>query len=123
MLRAFGRRMLEFVKGCLEIFWHGYVAGACGMVPVNCESVEEVTGPVDGDGVEFLEGLDEVVSVIFADVLDPKVIYDEGLVVCIHSAGVLGTGAKPKWARWDLSRSLAMWPSCLRTGMPFRISR
>ena len=74
MLWAFGRRMLEFEQGCLEIFWHGDVAGACRLVPVNGESVEEVTGPVYGDGVEFLEGLDEVVRVLFAYVLDSKVI-------------------------------------------------
>ena len=78
VLRVFGRRMLEFVKGCLEIFGHGDVAGACGIVPVNGESTEEGTGPVDGDGIQFLEGLDEVVSVFFADVLDPKVINDKG---------------------------------------------
>ena len=51
MLQAFGRRMLEFVKGCLEIFGHGDVAGACGIVPVKSESIEEGTGSVDGDGI------------------------------------------------------------------------
>ena len=76
MLRAFGRWMLEFVKGCLEIFWHGDVAGACGVVLVNGESAEEGTGPVDGDGVHFLEGLDEVVGVFLVNVLDPKVVDD-----------------------------------------------
>ena len=70
--------MLEFVQGYLEIFWHGDIAGACGIVPVDDESAEEGNGPVDGDGVEFLESLDEVVGVLFADVLDPKVINDEG---------------------------------------------
>ena len=78
MLRAFGRWMLEFVKVCLEIFGHGDVTGACGIVPVNGEFAEERTGPVDGDGIQFLEGLDEVVGVFLADVLDPKVINDEG---------------------------------------------
>ena len=74
VLRSFGRRMLEFVKGCLEIFEHGDVAGACSIVSVNGESSEEGTGPVDGDGIQFWEGLDEVVGVSLADVLDPKVI-------------------------------------------------
>ena len=78
MLRAFGRRILEFEKGCLEIFGHRDVAGACGIVPVNSESAEEGTGPVDGDGVQFLEGLDEVVGVFLAVVLDPKVVNNEG---------------------------------------------
>ena len=78
VLRAFRRRMLEFVKVCLGICGYGDIAGACGRVPVNGESVEEGTGPVNGDGIQFLEGLDEVVGVFFADVLDPKVINDEG---------------------------------------------
>ena len=54
MLCVCGRRMLKFVQGCLEIFWHGYVAGACGIVPVNGESAEKGTGPVYRDSVEFL---------------------------------------------------------------------
>ena len=78
VLWAFGRRMLKFVKGSLEIFWHGDVAGAWGIVSINGESAEEGTGPVDGYRVEFLEGLDEVVGILFTDVLDPEVIYDEG---------------------------------------------
>ena len=51
MLRAFGHRMLEFVKGYLEIFGYGDVAGARGIVPVNGESIEEGTILVDGDGI------------------------------------------------------------------------
>ena len=77
MLREFGRQMLEFVKGCLEIFGHGDDAGACGIVPVNGESAEEGTGSVDVDGIQFLEGLDEVVGVSLANLLDPKVINDK----------------------------------------------
>ena len=78
MLRAFGRRMLEFMKGCLEIVDHGYIAGACGVVPGNGDSTEEVTGPVNEYGVQCLEGLDEVVGVLLSNVIDPKVFNDEG---------------------------------------------
>ena len=62
MLRSFGRQMLEFLKGCLDIFGHGDVVGACGIVPVNGESAEEGTGPVNGDSIQILEGLDGVVK-------------------------------------------------------------
>ena len=78
MLWAFGRRMLELMKGCLDIVGHGYVTGACNLVPCNGKSSEEGTGPVNGDGVKVLEGLDEVVGVFLADVLDPKVVGNEG---------------------------------------------
>ena len=44
-----------------------------------------------------------MVGVLFPGVLDAKVVNDEGenmgLVSCFHSAGVLGTGAKPNWVR------------------------
>ena len=87
----------------MEIFGHGDVTGVCGVVPVNGESAEEGTSTVDGDGVEFLEGLDEMVGVFFSDVLDAKVVNDEGenmgLVSCFHSARVLGKRAKPNLAR------------------------
>ena len=66
------------MKGCLEIVRHGYVAGECGIVPSNGKSAEEGIGTVDGDGVQFLEGLDEVVSVFRANILDPKIVDDEG---------------------------------------------
>ena len=78
MLRLFGRRILEFMLGCLEIVGHGYVTGVCGVIPGNGKSTEEVTSPVDGDGVPFLEGLDEVVGFLFDKVLDTKVVDDEG---------------------------------------------
>ena len=50
-----------------------------------------------------MEGLDEVVGVLFSDVLDTKVVDDSGeivgLVSCFHSTRVLGTGAKPNLDR------------------------
>ena len=74
-----------------------------GIVPVNGDSAEEGTSPVNGDGVEFLQGLDDVVGVLFPNVLESKVSNNKGesmgLVSCLHSAGVLGTGSKPNWAR------------------------
>ena len=62
----------------MDIFGHGYVTGVCGVVPVDGKSAEEGTSPVDGDGVEFLEGLDEVVGVLLSGLLDAEVVYDEG---------------------------------------------
>ena len=62
----------------MEIFGHADVTGVCGIVPIDGESSEEGTSPVDGDGVEFLEVLDEVVGVLFSNVLDAKVVYNEG---------------------------------------------
>ena len=49
----------------MEIFGNGYITGVCGVVPVDGESTEKGTSTVDGDGVEFLEGLDEVAGILF----------------------------------------------------------
>ena len=46
------------------------------IVPVNSESAEEGTSSVDGDCVELLQGLDEVVGVLFSNVLDAKAVND-----------------------------------------------
>ena len=62
----------------MEIFGHGDVTGVCSVVPVDGESAEEGTNPVEGDGVEFMEVLDEVVGVLFSNVLDAKVVYNKG---------------------------------------------
>ena len=62
----------------MKIVGHGYVAGACSVIPGNGKSTEEVTGPVDGDGVQCLEGLDEVVGVLLTNILDPKVVDNKG---------------------------------------------
>ena len=53
----------------MDIVGHGYVAGACGLVPGNGKSTGEGTSPVDVYGVQFLECLDEVVGVFLANVL------------------------------------------------------
>ena len=50
----------------------------CGIVPVDGESVEEGTRPVHGYSVEFLEGLDDVVGILLSNVLDTKVVNEEG---------------------------------------------
>ena len=62
----------------MQILCHGYVAGECGTVPVNGDSAEVGIIPDNRDSVEVLEGLDEVVCVLFSIVLDAKVVSNEG---------------------------------------------
>ena len=62
----------------MEILGHGDVTCVCDVVPVDGDSAEDGTSPVDGYGIEFLEGLDEVIGVLFSDVLDTKYVYNEG---------------------------------------------
>ena len=76
----------------MEIFGHGDVTGVCGVVSVDGESAEEGTSPVDGDGVEFLEGLDEVVGVLFSDALERQSCLQRGrkLLVWCYASTVPG---------------------------------
>jgi hypothetical protein len=47
------------------------------IVPIDGEAAVEETSPVGGAGVEVLEGLDEMIGMLFANVLDSKVVDDE----------------------------------------------
>ena len=42
------------------------------------ETTEHGSGPIHGDGVLFLEGLEQVVSIVFADIFYAEVVNDKG---------------------------------------------
>ena len=77
----------------------------------------------------MLEGLDEGVGVIFANLIDPKVINDEGenngLGVVLPERGGSGNRGEAKMGevRFESVVGDAMRLACLRPGMPFRVSR
>ena len=75
----------------------------CGIVPVDGESAEYETGPVDKDGVEFWRAWMRWLAFSSPMYLTPKLSKTRekvmGLVACFQSAEVLGIGAKPKLAR------------------------
>ena len=48
------------------------------VVPINGETSIEVSSPVDGDSIELLERLDEMVRHIFAGVLHTKIVDHKG---------------------------------------------
>ena len=58
ILGAQWRRMLELVEDGREVVVHGDVAGSLGIFPVDCQATVPCTNPVDGDGVQLVEGLD-----------------------------------------------------------------
>ena len=78
MLGLLGWRFLELEKIIAQVVGHDNITGACDVVPGNGETKEQGTVPIDRYTVEFLEVLDEVVGVLFSDVLDAKVVNGEG---------------------------------------------
>ena len=50
---------------------------AFGVIPVKINAGEFGPGPIGSDGVVFLEGRQQVVSVASVDILDAKVVDDE----------------------------------------------
>ena len=73
-----GRWVLKLVEGFLDVCGHGYVTNTLVVVPINGETAIEVSSPIDGDIIELLERLDEMVRRVFADVLDTKIFDHKG---------------------------------------------
>ena len=70
--------MLEYVKGIFDIARHAEVAGMIGIVPFEVDATEAFAFPVNVNfQVMVAEALDQVVSMLFADVFDAKVIHNE----------------------------------------------
>ena len=65
------------MEGGRKIIGHGYVTGTLVIIPVERDSSIEGTGPVDINGVQFLEGLGEMVGVFFANIFDGKIVDDQ----------------------------------------------
>ena len=70
--------VLGLVQRFLKVIGHGNVASRSRLIPMNVETIEQGAGPIHGDGVLFLEGLDQVVSIFFAGIFDAKVVNDKG---------------------------------------------
>ena len=70
ILGARGRCMLKLLEGFLDVCGHGDVTNPLVVVPINGETTIEGSSPINGDIIELLERLDEMVRRVFADVLD-----------------------------------------------------
>ena len=70
--------MLKLVEDFLDVFGHGDVTNIFVVVPINGETAIEGSIPVDGDSIELLERLDEILCCVFADVLDTEIVDHKG---------------------------------------------
>ena len=75
---VFGARgcwMMELVEGFLNVCGHGDVTSPFVVVPIKGETTIDGASPVNGDGIQLLESLDEMVRTFFAGVFDTEVVY------------------------------------------------
>jgi hypothetical protein len=71
------RVVSELVKGGRHVVGHGNVDKFFGVVPFDSEATIKFAFPVGGNGVKVLQGIDEMVGIVFANIFDAKVVDDE----------------------------------------------
>jgi hypothetical protein len=69
--------VLETVKRFVDVSRHGPIDYAVHVVPLQCQAKVQLAGPVDGNFVHFLEGVNEMLGVGGAGVLDTKIVDNE----------------------------------------------
>ena len=62
----------------VDIAWHGDVDSAVDIVPCQSHAAVERFRPAEGNVVQGFDGVDKMVGVLNANVLDPKVVDDKG---------------------------------------------
>ena len=66
--------MFETLEEFWNVFWHGNFKIMLFVIPIQCDTTVESAGPVSGTGVVFVDGVDEMVSILFSDILHTKVV-------------------------------------------------
>ena len=69
--------MLELVKGTCDVAGHGEVNSAFVIVPFDSDTTVERAGPVTSELILGADGVEKMVSVLLADVLDTEIVDDE----------------------------------------------
>ena len=69
MLWVGGGFVFETLEGFWNVFWHGNVKIMLFVIPIQCDTTVESAGPFFGTGVVFVDGVDEMVSIFFPDIL------------------------------------------------------
>ena len=70
--------VLEPSKSAGDVARHGDVDVSCVVIPGQSEAAVEGAVPFSGDCVELAQCVDEMLGVVFADILDAEVIDNKG---------------------------------------------
>ena len=88
--------MLKLVEGFLNVCGYRDTTSTFVVFPIKGETIIEAASPVDGDIIQLLESLDEMVRSLFADIFDTKSPTTKekniSLVACFQGEGVSVTG-------------------------------
>ena len=66
------------LQGFVDVSGHGEVTRAVVPVPIEVYTAYELGVPIDADFVVFLQGVNQVFGVFFADVTCEEVVDNEG---------------------------------------------
>ena len=74
MLWVCGGFVFETLEGFWGVFWHGNVKIMLFVVPIQCDTTVESAGTVFRTGVVFVDGVDEMVSILFPKIIHAKIV-------------------------------------------------
>ena len=67
--------MFEALEEFWNIFWHANFKMMLFVVSIRCDTTVESSGPVFGTDVVLVDGVDEMVSIFFTEILHAKIVY------------------------------------------------
>ena len=70
-----GGFVFETLEEFWNVFWHGNVKIMLFVIPIQCDTTVESAGPVFGTGLVFVDSVDDMVSILFPDILHSKIVY------------------------------------------------
>ena len=74
MLWVCGGFLFETLEEFWNVFWHGNVKKMLFVIPIQCDTTVESVGPFFGTGLVFVDGVDDMVSIFFSDILHAKFV-------------------------------------------------
>ena len=74
MLWVCGGFVFETLEEFWNVFWHGNVKITLFVIPIQCDTTVESDDPFFRTGVVFVDGVDEMVSILFSDILYAKIV-------------------------------------------------
>jgi hypothetical protein len=77
MLGTVGSGVLELVKGTCDVAGYGEVDSAFVIVLLERDTTVERAGPITCELVFGTDGVEKMISVLLADVLDTEIVDDE----------------------------------------------
>ena len=74
MLWVCGGFVFETLEEFWNVFWHGNVRITLFVISIQCDTKVESAGPVFRTGVVFVDGVHEMVSIFFSDILHAEIV-------------------------------------------------